>query len=202
MSSDEGGSVTRWVGGLQGGDPDAVPALWERYFARLVALARRRLASVRHGRAVEDEEDAALSAFESFCAGAALGRFPRLSGRDDLWRLLVVITSRKVGAQLDRRRSLKRGGHMVRREPGDDPERDGELALAISREPSPEFAAEIAEETRRLLDLLGGDPLRSIALWRMEGYTAEEIAARLGCTRRTVVRKLEMIREAWKGAWE
>src|SRR6516225_6003270 len=80
MSSDEGGSVTRWVGGLQGGDPDAVPALWERYFARLVALARRRLASVRHGRAVEDEEDAALSAFESFCAGAALGRFPRLSG--------------------------------------------------------------------------------------------------------------------------
>jgi DNA-directed RNA polymerase specialized sigma24 family protein len=202
MSSDEGGSVTRWVGAVQGGDPDAVRALWERYFAQLVNLARRRLAAGRHAGAVEDEEDAALSAFESFRVGAARGKFPRLGGRDDLWRLLVVITSRKVGAQLDRRRAFKRGGHMSKREPADDAAWDNELAFAISRDPSPEFAAEMAEETRRLLDLLGGDPLRSIALWRMEGYTAQEIATRLGCTRRTVVRKLEMIRDAWRGAGE
>ncbi len=91
---------------------------------------------------------------------------------------------------------------MSRCQPADDAAWDNELEFAISREPSPEFAAEMAEETRRLLDLLGDDPLRSIALWRMEGYTADEIATRLGCTRRTVVRKLEMIRDAWTGAWE
>jgi hypothetical protein len=32
----------------------------------------------------------------------------------------------------------------------------------------------------------------------MEGYTNEEIAARLGCGLRTVARKLEIIRTAWQ----
>ncbi len=75
MSSDGGGSVTRWVGGVQAGKADAAHALWERYFAQLVNLARRRLASARHARAVEDEEDAALSAFASFCAARPSANF-------------------------------------------------------------------------------------------------------------------------------
>jgi len=36
-----------------------------------------------------------------------------------------------------------------------------------------------------------------VATWRMEGYATEEIAARLGCTTRTVQRKLDLIRRAW-----
>ena len=43
-----------------------------------------------------DAEDAALSVFDSFCDGAARGRFPQLVDRDDLWRLLVTITTYKV----------------------------------------------------------------------------------------------------------
>ena len=39
----------------------------------------------------------------------------------------------------------------------------------------------VAEETRRLLARLEDDQLRQIALDRMEGYTTEEIAERLGC---------------------
>ena len=47
-------------------------------------------------RVAADEEDVALSAFDSFCRGAQRGRFPQLDDRDNLWRLLVVITSRKA----------------------------------------------------------------------------------------------------------
>ena len=108
------GSITRCVGDLKAGDQAAAQALWERYFDHLVRLARRRLAISRRGGADEDEEDAALSAFDSFCAGLAGGRFPRLVDRDDLWRLLVVITARKASAQVDRRRALKRGGDLFR----------------------------------------------------------------------------------------
>ena len=43
---------------------------------------------------------------------------------------------------------------------------------------------------RRLLGLLPNDELRRIALDRMAGYRDEEIAAHLGCSRRTVMRKL------------
>src|SRR3954462_10977271 len=106
------GSITRCVGELKAGDPAAAQVLWDRYFDHLVRLARRRLAVGKRAGADEDEEDAALSAFDSFCAGLAGGRFPRLGDRDDLWRLLVVITTRKASAQADRRRALKRGGDL------------------------------------------------------------------------------------------
>lgn len=56
----------------------------------------------------------------------------------------------------------------------------------------------MAEECQRLLDSLGDETLRNVALWKMEGYTNDEIAERLGCVTRTVERKLEMIRERWR----
>lgn len=200
MPDGDGGSVTRWIGGLKGGDQAAAEALWARYFDRLVRLARRHLAGRPGG--VEDEEDAALSAFDSFCAGLARGRFTELTDRGDLWKLLVVITSRKASAQADRRRALKRGREWRRVDPAhtdDDDSRggDGLLAELVAREPTPEFAAMVAEETRRLLGRLDDDQLRRIALDRMEGYTADEIATRLGCARRTVARRLELIRQIW-----
>lgn len=39
--------------------------------------------------------------------------------------------------------------------------------------------------------------LRSVATWKLEGYTDAEIAARLGCVTRTVERKLARIRSIW-----
>jgi DNA-directed RNA polymerase specialized sigma24 family protein len=75
------------------------------------------------------------------------------------------------------------------------------LAHALGAEPAPDFCAQVAEEFSRLLDHLGTDELRSIAIFKMEGYTDEEIAARLGKSVRTVVRKVSVIRNKWR-AWE
>ena len=66
------GSVTLWLGQLKAGDPAAARRLWESYFSRLVAVARRQLRSVP--RAAKDEEDVALSAFDSFCRAAGEGQ--------------------------------------------------------------------------------------------------------------------------------
>jgi DNA-directed RNA polymerase specialized sigma24 family protein len=71
---------------------------------------------------------------------------------------------------------------------------------ALGDEPSPELAAQVADECRRLLALLPSETLRQVALWKMEGYTNEEIAQRLGCVRFTVDRKLRSIRQIWGGA--
>ncbi len=191
MSAPDEGSVTRWIGALQGGDPAAAQPLWERYYERLVRLARLRLQGARTGRSEADEEDAVLSAFDSFCAGAVQGRFPQLADRDDLWRLLVVITARKVQAQTRRERRQKRGGGRVWNESEMVDDHDAEepkwaLDQVVGHEPTPEFAATLTEECRRLLDALDDDALRQVALDRLEGYTNDEIAARLGCARRTV----------------
>src|SRR5262245_27439563 len=62
------GSVSHWIGLLKTGDPIAAQKLWEGYFERLVRLARSRLRDLP--RRAADEEDVALSAFDSFCRGA------------------------------------------------------------------------------------------------------------------------------------
>lgn len=198
MAGDDQGSVTRWIADVKDGDRQAVQPLWERYFARMADLARARLRAVRLRDAGRDEEDAARLAFDSLCSGLARGQYPQLSDRDDLWRLLVVITSRKVLIQARRQLRQKRGGGNVR--PATDLAGDGEededelLVRVVSTEPTPEFAAMVAEEYRRLLECLGNDALRQVAILRMEGATGDEIAAKLGCARRTVVRQLTLIR--------
>jgi DNA-binding NarL/FixJ family response regulator len=45
---------------------------------------------------------------------------------------------------------------------------------------------------------IGDDALRDIAILRMEGFTVDEIAGRLGSTRRTVERRLHVIRKTWE----
>ena len=200
MLRDNQGSVSLWLGALQAGDLAAAQPLWERYFAQLVRLARARLRAGPRVTADADEEDAALSAFDSFCAGAARGRFPRLADRDELWRLLVVLTARKVAAQARRQRRQKRGGGRVLREADlleADPGGEAGLEQVVGAEPTPEFAAMVAEECRCRIDGLGAEDLRRIAVWKLEGYTTEEIRERLGCSLRTVTLKLALIRTLW-----
>ena len=74
MESKGEGSVTRWIGGLKSSGHSAAQHLWERYCERLVRLARKKLRNTRRPRTVEDEEDAALSAFASFCRGVDRGQ--------------------------------------------------------------------------------------------------------------------------------
>ena len=115
MTGGTEGSVTAWIGALRGGDSDeAAHRLWDRYFDRLVDLARARLRFAARG--PDDEEDAALSAFESLCRGVTEGRFVRLGGRDELWRLMATITARKAADRIEREGRQKRGGGRVRGE--------------------------------------------------------------------------------------
>jgi DNA-directed RNA polymerase specialized sigma24 family protein len=192
------GSVTCWLQLLQTGEDDATRQIWERYSGRLIGLAREKLRGAP--RRLADEEDVALSVFDSFFRGVEQGRFPHLEGRDNLWKLLVVLTARKALRRIQHERRHKRGGGKVAAEADLAPaaEERADLDRFVGREPSPEFAAEVAEECSRLLDRLGDDELRRIARWKMEGHTNAEIAARSNCLVRTVERKVRRIRALWE----
>jgi DNA-directed RNA polymerase specialized sigma24 family protein len=200
MASAVSGSVTKYIGELKAGVADAAQPLWERYFTTLVRRAQAKLRTTP--RRAADEEDVALSAFDSFCAAVKQGRFPQLADRDDLWKILVTITDRKAADLAKYEGSRPGKGRRLLSEAalrGSGSFREGEGFAAIAgSEPSPEFAASVAEECRRLLDSLDDDVLRRVALDRLAGYKDAEIAARLGCTRRTVMRKLTLIRKAWQ----
>src|SRR5262249_54862515 len=129
------------------------------------------------------------------------GNFPQLRDRDHLWRLLVVITARKALDQIAYDGRKRRGGGKVQGEsrissgePGPD---EASIEQIVGDEPSPEFAAQVAEQYERLLERLGDDTLRQVAVWKMEGLTADEIGERLDCSPRTVARKFDMIRAIW-----
>jgi DNA-directed RNA polymerase specialized sigma24 family protein len=189
------GSISGWISPLQAGDPTAAQKLWETYFHRLVALARQRLRALPR-RAV-DEEDVALSAFDSFCRGAALGRFPRLDDRDDLWQVLLVLTQRKAADVLEHEGRSKRDWRRLAPAGVGEPPPLAGLAAA---EPDPAFAAQLADDCRHLLERLGDDELRAIAVHKMEGHSNEEVAALLGCSLATVERRLRLIRKEWQSA--
>jgi DNA-directed RNA polymerase specialized sigma24 family protein len=184
-------SVTQWLDRLKAGDPGAARFLWDRYFRHMLAQARARLRGAP-GKAVEDEEDVALSAFKSFCRAAGNGGFPLLADRSDLWPLLVTLTERKAVDLIRRAHRLKRGGGAAA----------GVLDPDGTPDPSPppDFAAALADECERWLDRLRDPVLRQVAVLRMEGYSVDEVAARLGCVPRTVERKLAVIRQIWEAA--
>jgi RNA polymerase sigma factor (sigma-70 family) len=194
------GSVSRWIADLKAGQESAPNQLWQRYWHSLVQLARQKLRGTR--KLPIDEEDIALDAFNSFCQGAVEGRFPNLHDRHNLWAILITMTKRKVLDEIERENRQKRGGGKVQGESalgnrqGIDDSGAG-LEAVMDKEPTPEFAAKVAEECQRLLAKLGDSKLQSIALWKMEGYTNSEIAAKLGCVVATVERKLKMIRNIW-----
>lgn len=176
-------NISVWLEQLKQGDRGNVGPLLDRYFQRLVSLASARL----RGQAQLDgyEEDVALSAFKSLCLGAEKGRYPDLQDRDQLWRLMAVITIRKT---IDLQRRKRR----------DQPTDQELLQECLGREPSPDDVHEMSDQVRQLLDQLPSDELRTIALWKVEGLTNEEVAERLDCVVRTVERKLHQIRQTWQ----
>jgi DNA-directed RNA polymerase specialized sigma24 family protein len=190
---------TDWLAALKAGDDRAVGELWHAFYTRLVGVAASRLRGM--ARRVADEEDVALSAFDSFLQGLRAGRYPDLHDRDDLWKLLVVITTRKAADLANFQRRRKRGNGAVRGE--SIFQRSGASSNAAGwddiagDEPSPEFAILIRERLECLLKTLSDDGLREIAVARLEGYSVDEIACRFQVVPRTIERKLRLIRRIW-----
>jgi DNA-directed RNA polymerase specialized sigma24 family protein len=194
------GSVSHWLAQLKAGDRAAAQYLWEAYYQKLLHRARQKLYATP--RRAANEEDVVLSAFDSFCRAAVQERFPQLDDRHDLWQVLVLLTDRKACRLAKHERRQRRGGGKVLDEAAlttqDFSQVRSPLTELASAEPSPDFAAQVAEECQRLLDSLNDAGLRHIALRKLEGYTTEEIAAELAVVPRTVQRRLQLIRRLWE----
>jgi DNA-directed RNA polymerase specialized sigma24 family protein len=73
-----------------------------------------------------------------------------------------------------------------------------DLQEYVGEEPSPEFALEVADELERLVLQFDDPTLRTITQRKLEGFTNDEIAKGLRCSPRTVIRKLNRIRQEWE----
>ena len=160
---------------------------------------------------MSDEEDVALSAINSVCEGIQKGRYPQLGDRDDLWKLLVCVARLKTIDQRKRQRRLKRGGGHVLAEadlaadldthcPLDQIDTTTLIYQTVQDEPTPEFAAIVAEEYALRLDSLGDPELRRVAELKLAGYSNQEIAHEIGHSLRTTTLRITKIRKIWEAS--
>ena len=189
LTESDSDEITAWIDQTKDGDHAAFEKIWNRYYANLVRLARKSV--VHSADRSADEEDAVQSAMKSFYVGACAGRYPHLDDREGLWKLLLSITISKIRAA-SRKESRRR--EILEREFSGENFRKGE--------PSPEFAAEMADQFEYLMNLLDDDLLSQVALAKLEGYTNQEIAQRVGKSIPTIERKLRLIRDLWSSAKE
>lgn len=194
------GSITRNIASLRSGDSEAASALWEKCFPKVVALAKQQFSLLRPRTA--DEEDIALSVFDTLFRGVSEGRFSSLVNRNDLWCLLIAIVKQKAVSLKRRETRKKRGGGAVVHETdlvsGDSYDQSMFLDETSSLDPTPEFLVALAEQHRVLMDSLRDAHLQRIAALLLEGYSTEQVAVELAVSVRTIQRKLLVIRKCWK----
>ncbi|MGZ0171082.1 MAG: ECF-type sigma factor [Planctomycetales bacterium] len=200
-SSRDASDVTGLIQRVRTGDEIAAQELWNRYSEQIVEVARRSLKD--SSRRVQDEEDVAIIAFKSLLAGITAGRFPELDHRDQLWRMLMVITTRKAEAAIEKDHRQKRGGGDVRGDSAvmlheNDSSVLGGFDRLASENPAPDIAAVLADQTQQLLASLPDETAQRVAALKIEGFTHQEIADKLDVNTRTVERRLKQIRELWQ----
>jgi RNA polymerase sigma-70 factor (ECF subfamily) len=185
----DSGSPTELVRRHCDGDPEAARQLFEQYACRLCHLAEKHLSRKLAGRV--EGEDIVQSAFRTFFRRTSQGEF-QIDSSAQLWQLLVVITVRKARAQGRFHTAAVRdisAEHPV--------SAAGVLADLESHEPGPEDVIVLMDQIAALLKGLPSLYCQVLEL-RLQGYSATEIAPRLGVSRRTVYRALELLGQRLK----
>lgn len=185
------GSVSQWIAQAKTGDELALAKLHQRYWPVLVGLARQRL----HGSPIpSDEEDIAQQAFVGFYQAVKKGRVPKLTNRHQFLALLTHIISCKACNQIRHELTARKGDGRVH-------QGSAIIRLAEDSAWSPLQEAILKDCYQRYV---GGIPenLRRFAELFLQGHARREIADQMGCTDRTVDRKLAIVRDYWQSIAE
>lgn len=173
-----------WIGRLQQGDDDQAARFWHHYHLKLIAMAQQRLQM--SPQQLADGQDVVVSAFASFFRAVQEARIDDNINENELWRLLVTLTARKAIKVVRHEGRQLRDSHLV--------DHTQDLDLIVGDEPTPEFAAAVAEQYRWLNAQMVDEPMRRLLQLKLEGYRNAEIAQQLDCSLRTVKRRLTLIR--------
>lgn len=169
------------------GDEEAARKIVESYIDRLLLLARRHISQRLASRV--DPEDVVQSVFRTFFARVKEGRFV-FAEQDDLCKLLVRITLHKTLRQVAFHKAAKR-------DPGQETEQGEhhreQLLAILDREPSPEATVAFIDQLEKFLGNLRPQE-RQILELRLQGYSNEEIAQKLGLYDRKIRRIIEHVR--------
>lgn len=191
------GTISMLLAQCKEGDEDALRLLCSKYWDQLTALARRRFSTMPA--VVVDDADVVNSALMAFWNKARGGELSGVQDSAQLNAWLSTVVANKVVSELRRRSAQKAGGGRR----SDSPLLED---LAQAREISP-LEQQILDETlQHYVEQLPED-VRPFAALHLAGLNQQQIADRLQCSRRTVIRKFKVVFEIWaelaaeRGEW-
>ena len=208
-------SVTQILKRLRDGGQDdrevAAAQLYQRFHGKVEKIARGRLST---SGGLSDEEDVAQSAFRSFFGRIDTGQLDELVSGGQAWAVLARLTHNKAIDSVRYNQAMSRGGAGARpNSPEQTASRQSpttRLGLAggklsssngtRAQKPRPLPLEAVADQTQRtaedqavshetlaiFLEQLSEATLRGIVALKLEGFTNDEIAEKLGCATRTV----------------
>lgn len=184
----EDDNLTRMIQGLRSGDPQILQEFWTRYEGPLERIAERNLAAGMRRRF--GAEDVVQSVCRTFFRRMQGGEF-QLSDSEGLWRLLCAITLTKVREKVRYHQRARRG--LQNEVP--PPDSDSVAAFVPeAADPRPDEAAEFTDLLETVLASLDAEE-RQLLEFKLQDFTHEEVAERMGCSERTVRRLLKRVQE-------
>jgi RNA polymerase sigma factor (sigma-70 family) len=181
------------LAGLRSGDDDACAKFWNAYGPLLESVAEKQLSGRVQRRVGSD--DIVQSVCRTFFRRVSEGQFD-LPDTEALWRLICSITLNKARRAARNQSRQKRG---IDREQDIDANADGGTAPSANLEanvPTPFDAAELADQMQALLSDLGEQECAILDL-KLQQFTNDEIAEKIGCSERTVRRIIKRLQETW-----
>lgn len=165
---------------LRSGDESAASEVYDRYAKRVFGLVHQQMAD--RLRAQVQPEDIVQSVFKSVFRGINTGNYDAPAG-GTLWQLMAIVAVHKVRRNARRRTALRR-----------DARRTQSLDAMEKFDTPDDFTPEEFESAVReaIEDLK--DTEQDVVLLRVQGYSVEEIAAKLERSRRSIERALQNIR--------
>ena len=181
------------LAGLRSGDDDACAEFWNAYGPILENVADKQLSGRMRRRVGSD--DIVQSACRTFFRRVSQGQFD-LPDAEALWRLICSITLNKARRAA---RDQSRQRRSIDREQDIDARAHGETAPSANLEanaPSPFDAAELADQMEALLSSLNEQECVMLDL-KLQQFTNDEIAEKVGCSERTVRRVIKRLQDEW-----
>ncbi len=171
---------------IRNGDDDAATTLYERYSERVKWFVKSR-ASERLKRQV-DPEDIVQSIFKSVFKGMESRGYDAPEG-GTLWHLIAVVAIHKVRRNASCRNAAMRDSRRT--------ESLGSYEADLSSETGSTQEMEFA--VREAIESLSPQE-QSVVNLRLQNYSVAEIANQIGCSPRTVERRLQQVRAALSGS--
>jgi RNA polymerase sigma-70 factor (ECF subfamily) len=170
----------------QSGSETAAQQIFDKYVERLLVLARWHISEKLRSRI--DPEDVVQSVFRTFFLRVRNDRFT-FDEADDLFKLLTRITLHKTLRQVAFHRAARRNPAREAAKGNDDQD---QIMQILDTEPDPETVVAFTDQLKTFLTKFSPQEQEIIEM-RLQGYTSEDIAQKLGTYDRKVRRILERV---------